>query len=88
MTAQLWTILRLTAELLAGAGEREAAAVIVRAADADPLAPAVMGPDVERLARLRDAVPAPPPPPGAGDAAAVCGFALDALLTTYPAQGL
>ncbi|MEU4691566.1 BTAD domain-containing putative transcriptional regulator [Actinoplanes sp. NPDC023714] len=88
MTAQLWTILRLTAELLDASGESETAAVIVRAADADPLAPAVMGPDVERLARLRDAVPAPPPPPGAGDAAAICGYALTALLTTYPIEGL
>ncbi|MBM2620906.1 winged helix-turn-helix domain-containing protein [Actinoplanes sp. LDG1-06] len=59
MTAQLWTVLRLTAELLAGLGDPDTAAVIVAAADADPYAPAVMGPDVERLARLR----APDPPP-------------------------
>jgi hypothetical protein len=53
MTAQVWTMIRLIAELLAGLGDRETAAVLVAAADADPLAPVVMGPDRERLAALR-----------------------------------
>jgi predicted ATPase/DNA-binding SARP family transcriptional activator/tetratricopeptide (TPR) repeat protein len=61
MTAQLWTALRLTAELLADRGDREAAAVLVAAADDDPYAPVVMGPDVGRLALLRTGVPAPRP---------------------------
>ena len=63
MTAQLWTILRLTAELLGDLGDATAAALIVAAADSDPYAPAVMGPDRERLARLRAGardLPAPP----------------------------
>jgi predicted ATPase/DNA-binding SARP family transcriptional activator len=59
MTAQVWTMIRLIAELLDGLGDRETASALVAAADADPLAPAVMGPDRERLAALRDAVPAP-----------------------------
>ncbi|MCO8271121.1 hypothetical protein M1L60_11005 [Actinoplanes sp. TRM 88003] len=61
MTAQLWTMLRLTAELLGSLGCDEPAAVLVAAADDDPYAPAVMGPDVERLARLRAPVTGPPP---------------------------
>ncbi|MBB2941211.1 putative ATPase/DNA-binding SARP family transcriptional activator [Actinoplanes lutulentus] len=76
MTAQLWTILRLTAELLGG----EAGSYIVRSADEDPLAPAVMGPDVERLARLRG------PGTGTGDLATVCGHALDELEKQRPAR--
>ena len=73
MTAQIWTALRLAAELLAGLGRAEAAAAIVAAADADPLAPAVMGPDVARQARLRrpDARP-----PGGGDLAAAAEYTL------------
>jgi predicted ATPase/DNA-binding SARP family transcriptional activator len=59
MTAQVWTMIRLIAELLDGLGDRETASALVAAADADPLAPAVMGLDRERLAALRDAVPAP-----------------------------
>jgi predicted ATPase/DNA-binding SARP family transcriptional activator len=59
MTAQVWTMIRLIAELLDGLGDRETASALVAAADADPLAPAVMGPDRERLAALREAVPAP-----------------------------
>ena len=61
MTAQLWTMLRLTAELLGDLGEAQAAAVLVAAADDDPYAPVVMGPDVERLARLRAEVTGEPP---------------------------
>ncbi|MEU4423834.1 BTAD domain-containing putative transcriptional regulator [Actinoplanes sp. NPDC024001] len=77
MTAQVWTMLRLTAELLADLGEARAAAMIVRAADADPLAPAVMGPDRDRLARLRTGPEEPLP--GGGDAASITAFALAAL---------
>ncbi|WP_433830024.1 BTAD domain-containing putative transcriptional regulator [Actinoplanes sp. CA-015351] len=76
MTAQLWTILRLTAELLGG----EAGSYIVRSADEDPLAPAVMGPDVERLTRLRGTST------GTGDLATVCGHALDELAKQRPAR--
>jgi hypothetical protein len=61
MTAQVWTMIRLIAELLDGLGDRETASALVAAADADPMAPAVMGPDRERLAALRDAVSAPAP---------------------------
>ncbi|MFB4314964.1 BTAD domain-containing putative transcriptional regulator [Actinomadura sp. 21ATH] len=77
MTAQVWTILRLTAELLADLGDAGTAAMIVTAADADPLAPAVMGPDRERLARLRAV--APSARPGDGGSAAVAERALAAL---------
>jgi hypothetical protein len=72
MTAQVWTVLRLTAELLAALGDPAAAAAIVAAVDTDPYAPAVMGPDRDRLARLRGA--ALPPP---GDVAAFAVAALD-----------
>jgi predicted ATPase/DNA-binding SARP family transcriptional activator len=74
MTAQVWTMLRLTAELLAGLGETEAAAAIVTAADTDPYAPAVMGPDRDRQARIRAAAQAQVPAP-----ADPAGFALAAL---------
>ncbi|GIE31688.1 hypothetical protein Ait01nite_047330 [Actinoplanes italicus] len=67
MTAQVWTMIRLIAELLAALGDRESAAALVAAADADPMAPAVMGPDRERLAALRAATPSP----GCGIAATV-----------------
>ncbi|GAA0799633.1 AfsR/SARP family transcriptional regulator [Spirilliplanes yamanashiensis] len=63
MTAQTWTTLRLTAELLGGLGDAGAAAAVLAAGEADPLAPAVYGPDAERHARLRAAalVPADAP---------------------------
>jgi tetratricopeptide (TPR) repeat protein len=76
MTAQVWTVLRLTAELLGDLGEAQAAAVIVAAADASPYAPVVMGPDRERIARLRAGVAVLPPPPGSGDSTSVAEFAL------------
>ncbi|MEU8660955.1 AfsR/SARP family transcriptional regulator [Actinoplanes philippinensis] len=69
MTAQVWTMIRLTAELVAALGDRAAAATLVAAADADPMAPAVMGPDRDRLAALRTGVPALPPLTGAAAAA-------------------
>lgn len=50
---QLWTTLRLAAELLAAAGRHEAAALPLAAADGAPGAPAVTGDDVDRYARLR-----------------------------------
>lgn len=62
MTSQVWTVLRLIAELLAGLGHAEPAAALVAAADADPYAPTVMGPDRDRLARLAAAVPLPAMP--------------------------
>ncbi len=77
MTAQVWTMLRLIAELLAGLGEPETAAAILAAADADPFAPAVMGPDRDRQASIRDAVRTPAPAP-AGPAE-TAEFALAAL---------
>jgi hypothetical protein len=73
MTAQVWTSLRLTAELLGDLGDAAAAAAIVAAADADPLAPAVLGADVARQARLRRPGARPP---GRGDSASAAAFAL------------
>ncbi|XVV09612.1 BTAD domain-containing putative transcriptional regulator [Actinoplanes sp. CA-131856] len=65
MTGQLWTVLRLSAELLAARGDVDAAASIVAAADLDPYAPAVMGPDRDRLEKLR--VAGTPPQPDTAD---------------------
>ncbi|HET6529933.1 MAG TPA: BTAD domain-containing putative transcriptional regulator [Actinoplanes sp.] len=73
MTAQIWTSLRLAAELLAGLGRAAPAAAIVAAADAAPLAPTVMGADLDRQARIRRAGARPP---GRGDTAAAVEFAL------------
>ncbi len=78
MTAQVWTILRLTAELLGDLGETRAAGVIVAAADASPYAPAVMGPDRDRIVRLRAGAPGLPPP-GSGDSASPAEYALATL---------
>jgi predicted ATPase/DNA-binding SARP family transcriptional activator len=75
MTAQVWTTLRLVAELLADLGEPAAAAAILAAADADPLAPVVFGPDLERHDRIRAAATGRAPA-GLGDTVA---FALAAL---------
>ncbi|MEV4282947.1 ATP-binding protein [Actinoplanes xinjiangensis] len=69
MTAQVWTMIRLIAELLAALGDAEPAAALVTAADADPLAPAVMGRDRDRLAALRTVTAAPPPVAGPAAAA-------------------
>jgi hypothetical protein len=73
MTAQIWTSLRLTAELLGDLGDAESAAAILAAADADPLAPVVLGADLDRQARLRRPGARPP---GAADSASVAAFAL------------
>jgi predicted ATPase/DNA-binding SARP family transcriptional activator len=69
MTAQVWTMIRLIAELLAALGDAEPAAALATAADADPLAPAVMGRDRDRLAALRTAAAAPAPVAGPAAAA-------------------
>ncbi len=81
MTAQVWTILRLTAELLAGLGDLAPAVTILAAADAEPAAPVVMGADLRRHTAIRQraaaaGIVARPQPP---DAAAVAGTALAAL---------
>jgi hypothetical protein len=73
MAAQVWTALRLSAELLADLGRTDAAASIVAAADADPFAPAVMGADLARHARIRRPGARPP---GGGGAAATVEFTL------------
>jgi predicted ATPase/DNA-binding SARP family transcriptional activator len=49
---QLWIVLRLTAELLVALGDPEPAAMLLAAADADPLAPAVLRVDRERHTAL------------------------------------
>ncbi|GAA0470789.1 hypothetical protein Aca07nite_31120 [Actinoplanes capillaceus] len=69
MTAQVWTMIRLSAELLAGLGDTETAAALVAAADDDPMAPVVMGPDRDRMAGIRTAA-ATAPPCGGGVAGA------------------
>jgi hypothetical protein len=52
MWPQLWTALRLTAELLVGLGDHATAALLLAAAERDPVAPAVTGPDLDRRAAL------------------------------------
>jgi hypothetical protein len=52
MWPQLWISLRLAAELLVALGGYETAAAILAAGAADPLAPAVLDADRERLRRL------------------------------------
>ncbi len=79
MTAQVWTMLRLTAELLGELGDLETAVAILDAADADPLAPVVLGPDLRRHADLRARAGALPRRRGYGDAPAVSAVALSAL---------
>lgn len=52
MWPQTWTAVRLAAELLVALGDPEPAATLLAAADADRLAPAVLGPDLDRQAEL------------------------------------
>jgi hypothetical protein len=52
MWPQVWTALRLTAELLVALDDHEPAAVVLSAADRDPLALAVLGDDRRRRAAL------------------------------------
>ncbi len=53
MWPQLWIALRLSAELLVALENPQAAAILLAAADADALAPAVFGPDLVRQEALR-----------------------------------
>jgi hypothetical protein len=53
---QLWTTMRLLAELLVRCGRHEVAALLLAAADADAAAPAVTGEDRARLDRLLEAL--------------------------------
>lgn len=56
MWPQLWMVLRLAAELLVAVDDPEPAAVLLAAADEDPLSPSVYGPDLERQTALRAAI--------------------------------
>ena len=51
---QVWTTLRIAAELLAAQGRREDAVFLLAAAEAAPTAPPLVGEDVSRYARLSD----------------------------------
>lgn len=53
---QLWTTLRILAELFASAGRLEAAELVLAAAEAAESAPGLAGDDVERYRRLRSTV--------------------------------
>jgi hypothetical protein len=53
---QLWTALRILAELLATLGRPETAAVLLAAARESPSAPAVSGEDVERYRQLEELI--------------------------------
>jgi len=73
---QLWTTLRLVAELLADHGQAEVAALVLAAAERDPAAPDLTGDDRARhdalLARLHDRLGA-----AAADGIAAGAAALD-----------
>jgi predicted ATPase/DNA-binding SARP family transcriptional activator len=56
MWPQLWAVLRLCAELLVDRDDAESAAVLLAAAAGDPLAPALLDPEVERHAKLWAAI--------------------------------
>jgi predicted ATPase/DNA-binding SARP family transcriptional activator len=53
---QLWTALRILAELLAATGQPHEAALLLAAADAHPSAPPAVGDDAYRYASLREAL--------------------------------
>ncbi|MEX5302632.1 AfsR/SARP family transcriptional regulator [Kocuria sabuli] len=53
---QLWTTLRILAELFAAAGRPEAAELVLAAAETSESAPGLVGDDVERYRRLRATV--------------------------------
>jgi predicted ATPase/DNA-binding SARP family transcriptional activator len=82
MWPQVWTSLRLAAELLVELDDPGRAAVLLAAADRDPLAPAILGGHRERDARLRRRIAASTDgslhPPLTGRAEAV-SFAVSAL---------
>jgi predicted ATPase/DNA-binding SARP family transcriptional activator len=56
MWPQVWTTVRLAAELLADLGDPEPAATLLAAADADPLAPTVLADERVRQRRVRDRI--------------------------------
>jgi len=82
MWPQLWTVIRLVAELLVAVDDPRPAAALLAAADRDPLAPALLGPDRSRRDRLwerliaRDA-PTGAVPRGRREAVALAMTALD-----------
>ena len=56
MWPQVWTAVRLAAELLADLDDPEPAATLLAAADADPLAPTVLADERARQRRVRDRI--------------------------------
>ena len=56
MWPQVWTTVRLAAELLADLDDPEPAATLLAAADADPLAPAVLADERARRRRVQDRI--------------------------------
>jgi hypothetical protein len=56
MWPQVWTTVRLAAELLADLDDPEPAATLLGAADADPLAPAVLADERARQRRVWDRI--------------------------------
>ncbi len=56
MWPQVWTAVRLAAELLADLDDPEPAATLLAAADADPLAPTVLADERSRQRRVRDRI--------------------------------
>ncbi|PVZ06401.1 BTAD domain-containing putative transcriptional regulator [Actinomycetospora cinnamomea] len=82
MWPQVWTTLRLAAELLVELDDPGRAAALLAAADRDPLAPAILGAHRERDDRLRRRIaastdgPVPPPPAGRAEAVALAVSAL------------
>ncbi len=63
MWPQLWTVLRLSAELLTEIGDPAPAASLLTAADTDPFAPHVLGPDADRQQRLWERIATELPDP-------------------------
>ena len=53
---QLWTALRILAELLVSLDRHETAAVLLAAARQSPSAPALSGPDIDRYQRLEELI--------------------------------
>jgi hypothetical protein len=68
---QLWTALRILAELLAALGRQETAAVLLAAARESPSAPAVSGEDVERYRELEELISQRTGPDGLGQITAL-----------------
>ncbi len=82
MWPQVWTTLRLAAELLVELDDPGRAAALLAAADRDPLAPAILGAHRERDDRLRRRIAAstdgslPPPPATRAEAVSLAVSAL------------